>query len=219
MRLHEEFKEYENLWDDQVLVEDTEFRSEIARLRSTEKGIAELNNLRKTNPEEYKRLRAEDALVNPLNKLKNKKYVELDYDGFESESSKMVSDPGAPYGYQEIDTSKTFPSFTYKADVTDVIEHLDDMMDGTTVLEDDKANNELVKEYLRLKAIWEDTEHDTEEEAIAEENWDLFIYNNLDELVELFYESLLDSFKDRATDYALECVDPYDEWDVDWEED
>lgn len=218
MRLHEEFKEYENLWDDASLTEDKEFRSEWARLKSTEEGRAELDNLFKTDTAKWRKLRDDDAAVDPVAVLKKKiGTIELEYDGFKDEWSEMVGDPGADYGYYERSGSRSIPDYTYRADIEDVLEVLDDLIyDDAT-----KANHELVKEYKRLRDTWEDAleSGSKEAEAAALETWELFTLNNIYEFVELFGKGLLDHFSERAEEYAREHVDPYDEWDVDWEED
>ena len=214
MRLHEEFKEYENLWDDAPLTEDKEFRSEWARLQSTAEGRAELANLLKTDPTQWRKLKNADTAVDPVAILKKKiGTISLEYDGFSDDWSEMVSDPGSDYGYYERCGSRSIPDYIYEADITDVLEVLDDLVyDDET-----NANHELVKEYKRLRDIWEDASEETETATL--EAWELFTLENIDDFVDLFYDGLISHFSERAEEYAREHVNPYNEWDHDWEED
>ncbi len=204
MKLYEEFKLFENMWDDH-LTEEKEFRSEYAKLISTPEGRAELNNMMKNDRKKWLELVDADKAVDQVEQaLKNAKDIELEYEGFSDDWFEDRFDPGSWWGHYQDEGSCYYPDYTYKVDARDMLETL-----GVTILPKYAAkfaNNELVKEWQRLDKAWENSTDETEDEA--NEAIDLFIIKNMESFVDLFLDQIIDYYADDAREYAINHLEP-----------
>jgi hypothetical protein len=197
MKLYEEFKEYENLW------EDAEYRSEYARLMATPEGRAELN---KMPLEKRLELRKADKDVDPVEiALKKKAKVELEYDGFEDEWSEFHNDPMSDYGFYETAHASSCDDFTFEVEPGDMLEFLLEFI--TECVDNGTApNNELINTYKELdKAYAETTEYVAEKQAL--EALSLFVVENLEAFVEMFYDRIKEHYEEQAMEWALDHCD------------
>lgn len=189
MKLYEEFKEYETLW------EEKEFKSEYARLMSTPEGRAQFDAMSPKDKVELYRL---DRAADPVNKiLDSYKDFEFEYKGFEYEWFKDKFDPFRWHGHYQETGIDEHPDFTYTVDATTIFDHL-----GLVLNDPDVEHKEAkeVAEYLRLLQIYKDTTG--EDEEAAEEALSLYLATNLETFVEIFYDELLKYFEDDAYEWA-----------------
>lgn len=155
MKLYEEFKEYENLWE---AYEPTEV----------------------------------DNILWAINDF------EFDYEGWEETGVKPGFDPGTSDGYYETEETYEHDDFTYKVDAVSMFEVLRDeiLPEHSNKI----SNSALAVEYKNLETAWENSTKETEDEA--GEALDLFLANNLEILVEDFYDELKEYFSERAYEWA-----------------
>jgi hypothetical protein len=139
MKLFEEFKEYENMWDSDEPVKE-EFRSEYQRLMSTPEGRAQLDAM---DVHDRYRLSRDDMAVDPfyvaLEPLGND--IEMEYDDF-------------TYTW---DTVGVFEAMR------------DDILPKHASKEASGPNAALIAEYQKFEKAWEEAKPGEEENRAAEE--------------------------------------------------
>jgi hypothetical protein len=194
MKLHEEFREYETLWEN-VLAEEKEFRSELTRLKSTPEGREKLKNL--SNAERLALINADTAADPVMQALKKKHYsdFEFDYEGWEEEGYEDHFDPDRGHW----DTAKTYvhPDFTYTVEPVDMLQVL--VEDILSTCDPSKYNSNILNEYKKLEAAWINATPENEEEAC--EVVELFVIEHLEEFVDMFYSELHEYYRERAYDW------------------
>ena len=174
MKLYEEFKEYENLWEaleDEGNQTEKEFRSEYARLSSTPEGREQLKAM---DFRKRRELEQADRKIRPSYKLLSSYYtITLEYE-----------------------------DYNYEADAHRVFEAIHDIL----CFEENLAkmsNRELANKYDELWDAWSNA---TPEDSLeAEEAFDYFVAENLDEFVSELYDELLEDFDDFATEWAKDA--------------
>jgi hypothetical protein len=203
MKLYEEFKEYENLWDES-LKEEKEFRSEYARLRSTAEGRAELERLRQTDRAAFRKIFEADCELDPVNKLAEKVInslpdIEFEYDGF----------------YADFDEPAYYSDFTYSVEAGDVYllitgEYKDSGYKYFTSKCSKKVlANKTVQKWIELNKAYENASIADEDDAW--ETLGIFEIENFEELVDLFSDVLHDYYKEEAQEWAIDCREPVDD--------
>lgn len=204
MKLYEEFKEYENLWDE-PLKEEKEFRSEYARLRSTKEGRAELERLRQTDRKAFRKLFDADCAVDPVDKLISKVIdplpdIKFEYDGFFDDSA---------------DDRVYYSAFTYTKEAGEVYLLISgEYPDGgykyfTSKCSKKVLANETVQKWIELNKAYENA-------SIAEEDdaWEtlcIFEIENFEELADLFSDVLHDYYEEDAHEWAIDYREPEDD--------
>lgn len=200
-----EYKLYESMWD-KPLVEEKTFRSEYARLMSTPEGR-----------EQYRAMPLEDRLalskadreVDPVQKeLDALEDFEFEYDGFSQEWYEDHFDPGSYYGYYQTSGTYQYSDFSYSVGSVDVFETLRDIIISKPNIDKVKPN-ELLTNYLKLDKAWAEASEDMEDEL--GEQTELYLAKNLEAFVEMFYEPLVEYYKDSAYEWAEENLDPEDD--------
>ena len=192
MKLHEEFKEYETLWDTHSLTEEKEFRSELARLYSTPEGREQLKNM---STEERQALYKADREVDPVQKvLDATPDFELEYEGYEYEWCEDHFDPGSWYGHYQTTGYDYVDDFVYSVDATSIFELLRDTIIDKYADKVDKS--ELLDTYKALEKAWKDSSEETEDEAC--EAMELFLAKNLEDFFYLFEEQVSNYYDDAA---------------------
>jgi dsDNA-binding SOS-regulon protein len=184
MKLHEEFKEYETLWDAPALTEEKEFRSEYARLCSTPEGRAQLKAM---SIEERQALYKADREVDPVQKVLDAiPDFELEYEGYAYDWYEDHFDPGRDYGHYQTTGTDYVDDFVYSVDATDMFETLRDVIIDKYA--DKVGKSELLDTYKILEKAWEDSSEENEEEAC--EAVELFLAKNLEDFFELFEQQV-----------------------------
>ena len=207
MKLQEEFKLYETMWEDeQPLKEEVpEFRSEYARLMSTPEGREKFKAM---SSDEKVKLYKEDNEADPVQQILDKaSAIEFDYSGFSEDNFEDKWNDIS--GHYTVDWVDTFGDFTYEVDAVTVFEDIRDDMIPTYL--NKVKQSELVTECKKVYDAWYNSTEDTEE--AAGEAFELFVAKNLEDLALLFEGYLLVKYAEDAREWArmnLEPIDPRD---------
>jgi hypothetical protein len=144
-----------------------------------------------------------DPVQQKLNELED---YEFEYDGFEREWYEDRFDPNSWYGHYQVGGTHSYGSYTYKQDAVTVFEDVRDEM--IPKFADKVKQSDLIKKCKELDYAAEHATDDTEDAAI--EALELFIVENLDDLVDEFYQPLLAKYAEQAREWAEEHLDPED---------
>ena len=211
--LHEEFKEYENLWEEAKTLNenfDDGFKKAFEEFKSY---LANPENRAKYNTATSQEQSAiEKPVDSELDKmLDSYDDIELEYDGFERE---WYEDHYSHIsGHYTTGGTTRYPDFTYEIDATSAYEAIDTVLyrysSGKikTSLPSDKYAQEVFKLYTNKK----NTKNDAAAEMIAHFEYVYYITYNLEELVAVFY----DEIKEIHYKYAMEWAEEYLEGDYD----
>lgn len=212
--LHEEFKEYENLWEEaKVLKED--FGDGLKKAFEEFKNyLANPENRAKYNAStEEEQSVIEKPLYDEINKLLHSyDDIELYYDGFEGEWFKDHFSYSS--GHYTTGGTTRYPDFTYEIDAVSAYEDIDTVLwwydSGKikTSLPSDKYAQEVFKLYTNKK----NTENDAAAVALAYFDYEYYVTYYLEELVGAFH----DEIKELNSEYAMEWAERHLEGDDDY---
>lgn len=207
-----EYKLYESMWD-KPLVEEKTFRSEYARLLSTPEGREQY---RAMSLDDRIALAKADREVDPVQKeLDALEDFEFEYEGYDEDWYEDHFDPGSWYGHYQTSGTNHFPGFSYSVDSVDVFETLRDTIISKPNIEK-VGSNELLTNYLKLEKAWTEASEDMEDELC--EKMELYLAKNLGAFVEMFYEPLVEYYKDKAYEWASENLEPEDDYGYDYDD-
>lgn len=192
-------------WDElEKLNEEKEFRSEFARLMSTPEGREEFHAL---PPEKRSELIKADTEADPVQKILNDTPdFEFEYEGFERDWYEDRFDPNSWYGHYQVGGTDYYSDYTYSKDAGDVFEDLRDTIIDKYI--DKVTDSELLAKYRELKKAWDESDDETEDAAC--EALEVFIAENLELLVDIFYDQLTEHYAEDAEEWAYEHLDPDD---------
>ena len=202
-KLYEEFKLYENLWED---VEEPQ-EGEKEKTVTSEDPYAEFNL--SASEEE-----ALAAYTEPF---------EIEYDGFNIEWDEDRWDPNSAYGHYSVSKSSSINDFTYEVDPEDMYDTLVSMVHKHVV----KTNNieKVLNIYKKSVGFWSEASAESSVAAYrdmlfdyqklvkicaedpdegAEEKQYIFIADRLDEFFVLFYPFIQKYYKDSARNSMLD---------------
>lgn len=201
MKLHEEFKEYETLWDAPILAEEKKFRSEYAKLLSTPEGREQFMAM---SPEERFALSREAAEADPVQKILNATPdFELEYEGYEYEWYEDHFNPDYAYGHYQTTGKSYLDDFVYSVDAGSMFELLRDIIIDKYA--NDVGKSELLDTYKALEKTWEDSTEEIEEEAC--EAMELFLAKNLKDFFDIFEKQIYDYYYEKAYEDKPERAD------------
>lgn len=222
MKLHEEFKEYETLWEDAELVDNTD---EYTKLCSTYEGREQLRSMSSEEKLALYKPESFDTLQNILIKaIREEGDIPLEYDGFSREYSQDHFDPGSYYGHYQTSSLVDYDNFTYKVDPDEMFDVLHDeilpkyldkvLLDSTVEKERDISatfrHNDLKKDkhiLIKYKELAQEAEKTSgnsaaDEEAVFTECF--FLADHLDTFIYHFNDQLLKYYEDEAIEWAEE---------------
>jgi hypothetical protein len=153
---------------------------------------------------EYENLWSEDEIDKVLHQYDD---FEIEYAGFESEWYEDHFDPGSYWGHYQTDGVNDYSDFTYEVDAVSIFETLRD-----TILPkkgESKADDPVVKEWLRLNELAVETAGTPEEDKALYE-LELFLAKNLDSFFKTFIKEISEYYKEDAQEWAVENLDPID---------
>lgn len=216
--LHEEFKEYENLWEAaETLKEDfddgeafTEFKNYIANPENR----AKYNASTKKEQSEI-----EKPVSHELDKmLADYDDIELYYDGFEGE---WYEDHFSySRGHYTTGGSLYYPDFTYEIDAGTAYENIDTVLwwYASGKIKDSLPSDEYVQEAFELYTAKKNTKNDAAAVTLARFNYEYYIIYYLEELVGALHDEIKSIHNDAAMRWAeehLDGEDSYDRYDFD----
>lgn len=146
-----------------------------------------------------------DPVDQELEKLDD---YELEYEGFEDDEVTDGFDPNSWYGHTQKVKTYYFDDFTYKVEAKDLFEYLMDFLQDKI---EESSTSAIMNEYKKLAQAWWDAEGEEERRACAVV--ELYVAQNLFELADLYYNDIQEHYSEEAYEWALEHLNPRDEWD------
>jgi dsDNA-binding SOS-regulon protein len=145
--------------------------------------------------------------ASPVTKaIKSTPDIALRYKGFAHEWEKDSFDPMSSHGYDSITGTDYYSDYDYLVDADTIFDKL--IQDIIPAHINSVPNTPLLDEYKKLDKAYETTTPETEDDTW--EALSLFVAENLEGFVDIFYDELLNTYQEEAEQWALENEEPND---------
>jgi hypothetical protein len=190
MRLHEEFKEYENLWE----AVEPEAKSEFEKLMTSREGTTHFYSL---STDEQLAIIDAANLNDPVSEyLKYYEDFKFEYDGFDVEWSEDRWDYNT--GHYDVGGTYYHPDFIYKVSAEEIYDTIFNVM--LSKYPGKLAGSKLSADYNRLDKAYDTAPAETKDKA--EEHYFLYLAIHLEHLEEIYHDELLKYYKEEAYEWA-----------------
>lgn len=129
---------------------------------------------------------------------------EFYYDGFARDYTTDHFDPESSHGHYQTSQKYYWNGFTYEVDAVEIFEQL-----TGHIIEENLAKVQNTEISNKLRALFDATKNaPTEEQENTLNTFELFVAENLDDIVDLFDKPLKEHYREEAEEWAEEQLDP-----------